>query len=73
LDWEERLFQRCTICNNPVRAVSRSNVEGRLPERIVREHDEFSRCPTCDRIYWEGSHTRRIRERLESLLWHAKE
>jgi uncharacterized protein with PIN domain len=72
LDWEGRLFERCTICNTLVCAASRSTLEGRLPERIVREHTAFSRCPTCERIYWEGSHTRRIRERLESLLWHAR-
>jgi uncharacterized protein with PIN domain len=72
LDWEGRLFERCTICNTLVQMVSGSDVEGQVPERILRQHSEFSHCPTCSRIYWEGSHTHRIRARLESLLWHPR-
>jgi uncharacterized protein with PIN domain len=68
LNWSAGLFLRCTLCNTPVRAADRASVRGQVPERIWQEQERFARCPQCDRVYWEGSHTRRIRARLESAI-----
>ncbi len=68
LSGDARLFSRCPVCNTPVRAVDRPEVRGAVPERVWRECDAFVRCPRCARVYWEGSHTRRIRERLAGVL-----
>jgi uncharacterized protein with PIN domain len=66
-----RLFGRCLECNEPLEALSWDDVgrEGvRIPERVRRAHHEFSRCLACGRVYWEGSHTRRMRRRLEEIF-----
>lgn len=68
LDPDRPLFRRCTHCNQPVETVERAAVVGRVPARVLDEHDRFSRCPRCTRIYWEGSHTRRMRHTLRRVL-----
>lgn len=55
----EDLFQRCLMCNVPLQEIpvdARSEgPPGAFPER---------RCPRCGRVYWEGSHTKRMRAAL---------
>jgi uncharacterized protein with PIN domain len=68
LDCSAPLFLRCTLCNTLVQAADRASVRGRVPERIWQEKERFARCTRCDRIYWEGSHTRRMRARLEAAI-----
>ncbi len=62
------LFSRCLRCNTPLEAVSREAVAERLPPRVRERGGRLALCPTCDRVYWEGSHTRRMRRRLEETL-----
>jgi uncharacterized protein with PIN domain len=68
LSHEGPLFSRCTVCNAPVERVDREHVRDQVPERVWHACEVFVRCPSCGRIYWEGTHTRRIRERLDGLL-----
>jgi uncharacterized protein with PIN domain len=63
-----RPFTRCLLCNEPVVEVEKSAVTERL-EAETREHfDAFRRCPRCDRVYWEGSHHRRLSRLIASVL-----
>ena len=55
--------------------VRRSLAEGRhiltrdrVSARVHETHDSFAACPECRRVYWEGSHTQRIRRRMERIL-----
>lgn len=66
-----RLFSRCLECNEPVEDVGADDLdrlEVPVPERVRRAHREFSRCPACGRVYWEGSHTGRMRRRLAKVF-----
>jgi uncharacterized protein with PIN domain len=67
LDRERALFQRCTECNTPVEEVAGETVADRVPARLAGQV-RFTRCPGCGRVYWEGSHTRRMRRALEQAL-----
>lgn len=60
-------FTRCSVCNVLLTDATPSRVESQVPERIRAQVDRFGECPRCGRIYWEGSHPARIRERLEAL------
>ena len=35
---------------------------------IKQYYNEFHICPGCDRIYWKGSHYRRMRRFIESIV-----
>ena len=63
-----RPFGRCARCNGEIEAVPRSAVLALVPPRVAREHERFSRCRDCGRVYWEGSHVAALRDRLGDLL-----
>lgn len=57
---------RCLACNVPVRSVSKEDVVGRVPSRVLDMTDEFRQCSRCGRIYWEGTHPVRMKLRLRA-------
>lgn len=63
-----RPLTRCLECGRPLVAADPQEAAGRVPERILSLHDDFRRCAGCGRVYWTGSHARRLRERAEALL-----
>ncbi|MEE9606745.1 MAG: Mut7-C RNAse domain-containing protein [Myxococcota bacterium] len=68
LDWRGRLFRRCSVCNAPLTPAAPEQVAGRVPARVLRELRRFVECRSCGRVYWEGSHTARMRSVLEETL-----
>lgn len=63
-----RPFTRCLSCNGPLHAVEKAQIEMLLPPRVRERHERFSSCDGCARIFWEGSHWRRMRELVDALL-----
>lgn len=68
LEWRGRLFRRCSLCNTRLVPLEATALRGRVPQRVARELRRFAECPSCRRVYWEGSHTRRMRRVLEQTL-----
>lgn len=66
LDWLHRPFSRCMVCNTALVDAGEDMWE-RVPEAARSLGGPLTRCPGCDRLYWHGSHTRRMRTRLEEL------
>ena len=60
--------RRCARCNEVLKPRAKPEVAGRVPEFVWSHHDAFWGCPTCGRIYWAGSHRRRIDETIRSLM-----
>jgi len=63
----DRTESRCSTCNGKLAGVSPNDVQESVPERIASNHNEFFRCASCSKIYWEGSHAKRIRLLAENL------
>jgi uncharacterized protein with PIN domain len=42
--------------NGVLEAVDKAAIVYQLQPAIRSDHDEFHRCPDCDRVYWQGSH-----------------
>lgn len=59
-----RLLSRCTRCNRLIERVAAESVADRVPPAVRERQRDFFRCPSCDRVYWEGDHCRRILDRL---------
>jgi len=64
---EIRLFTRCMECNAMLKDVDKEAITGRLLPKTRAYYSEFKLCPGCDRIYWEGSHYRRMKEFITGL------
>lgn len=73
--WKDRLFSRCLVCNTPLVQAPFDRVRERLPDAVradpVARAAGFRRCPGCDRVFWEGSHTRRMRRWLQAVAGDA--
>ena len=55
-----RPFSLCLHCNVPLADIAKAEVEARLPPRVREHFERFRSCPACRRVYWEGSHWRRM-------------
>lgn len=64
-------FRRCMHCNALLRATEKEIVEHRLLPDTAKNFDEFYLCPACNRVYWKGSHYRRMNHLIESILSSA--
>ena len=63
-----RPFTRCLHCNGPLVPIDKAKALPRLPPRVAARFDRFSACAGCARVYWEGSHWRRMRQLIDDLL-----
>ena len=59
-----RPFTRCMECNAPLAAVDKAEVLAQLPPSVRERQQHFRRCTGCGRVFWEGSHWRRMRSFL---------
>lgn len=63
------LFTRCLVCNTPLSPPLAGDEAARLLPPSARDlPGPTRRCPNCGRIYWPGSHVRRMRDALEQAL-----
>ena len=53
-------FTRCMECNTELAPVSKERVQHRLPADTLDYFKHFSHCGSCERVYWKGSHYRRM-------------
>ena len=63
-----RPFRRCLHCNALLECVSKDLISDRLPPRTRKHYEEFNLCPECGRVYWKGSHYRRMKALIERLI-----
>jgi uncharacterized protein len=61
---QARLLSRCIDCNLETVEVPKEDVWDRLEPLTKRYYDRFFICPNCNKIFWRGSHFKKIRE------WH---
>lgn len=62
-----RPFTRCLRCNIPLRKADPEEVKAAAPARVSEAFSEFQACPSCGRLFWEGSHHRRMGGWIEEL------
>lgn len=62
------VLSRCNECNQPVRPIAVDEIRDRVPPHVLELHHDFSTCPRCGRVFWEGTHAARIRHVVDELL-----
>lgn len=62
-----RPFSLCLHCNVALREVDKAGVADRLPESVRALHDSFTTCDNCLRVYWKGSHYKRMAALLAAV------
>lgn len=66
VDWLAAPFTRCLVDNSPLRPATAGEV-ARMPGDTASLPGPFNACPACGRIYWPGSHVKRLRRTLTDL------
>lgn len=64
LDWRLAPFTRCMMDNTPLRPATDEEIAS-LPQQCRALPGPFRACPRCGRLFWPGSHVRRMIERLD--------
>jgi hypothetical protein len=59
-------FSRCSLCNAELLQIPRAAAFGVVPDYIFETASDFRKCPECARVYWPGSHRKRMISRLKS-------
>jgi uncharacterized protein with PIN domain len=62
-----RPFTRCMECNEVISAVSKDEIRDLAAPEIFDRFDEFWQCGGCRKIYWQGSHYKRMLERIKGI------
>ena len=60
-------FQRCMKCNTCLVPANPELVEDRVPAGSREQHDNFQACLQCHRVYWKGSHYRRMEQFIHRI------
>lgn len=61
------LFSRCADCNEPLETLPREEALPLVPPKVRTLETPFWRCRLCGRLYWNGTHTERILEKIHGL------
>ncbi len=65
INWLKAPFSRCLMDNAPLRPAIKAEIDD-LPWPSQSLTGPFTTCPDCGRHYWTGSHTLRMRDKLEA-------
>ena len=68
LDPARHAFSRCVRCNVPLETVSLEEAATAVPPFVSRTQRHFTRCPSCGRYFWRGTHWQRIHAQLLAFL-----
>jgi len=56
INFGETLFSRCSHCNVPVERLKMEEARTLLPPMARERATVISRCPVCNKLYWDGTH-----------------
>jgi uncharacterized protein len=62
-----RVLQRCISCNEPLVEADKQSIEHRVPEFVFHAYKAFKVCPSCSRVYWEGTHTEHMADLVKEI------
>jgi len=68
LDWMSHAFTRCLLDNTPL-VDADADAMLRAPQDACKPGEPLRHCTACGRVYWRGSHYKRMRAKLE--VWQA--
>ncbi len=63
-----RPFTRCIRCNRPLSEIEKSSAADRMPDYVWERAERVYACPGCGRIYWRGTHSRHVRDRIRQIF-----
>jgi uncharacterized protein with PIN domain len=62
------VFSRCLECNTPLESIPKEAVFERVPPFVYQTQERFAACPSCSRVYWQGTHVDKMRKHIPIRL-----
>lgn len=63
------MLSRCVKCNGKlVKIINKAEIKDSVPEFVFLQHNDFLQCEDCGKIYWEGSHPKKFKEKVGEIL-----
>lgn len=60
------VFTRCLECNVALENVDKETVFERVPAYVYLTQEHFAVCPSCNRVFWHGTHADEMLKRIRS-------
>lgn len=67
LDYHFKPFSLCLECNQALMPRSKDEVQSLVPSYVFKTQKQYTECPSCHRIYWQGTHWQAMVKELENL------
>jgi len=61
-------MSRCLDCNALLADIRKEDIEQLVPEYVFHHHEHFKTCPSCGKVYWEGSHAVEMRAWIDKII-----
>ena len=58
------VFSRCLECNVLLKDVDKESVFEQVPAYVYLTQERFAICPSCNRVYWHGTHADRMLKQI---------
>ena len=61
-------ISKCPVCGSSIKEVPKDQVQSSVPPATFKVYTSFWVCtnPKCAKVYWQGSHWKKIEQTLES-------
>ena len=71
INWLQAPFTRCLICNSALVDAPQEALKD-VPDDVKERGSYYKFCQTCHKVYWEGSHTKRMHDKLNSFQFDRR-
>ena len=68
IDPAGRFLTRCLECNALLAEIGKNNVRDRVPPYVYETREQFRACPSCGRLYWQGTHREKMAGEVAEIL-----
>ena len=65
-------FHRCSECNGIIKNAKNNSVIDNLKHGTKKYFNEFFQCESCGKVYWKGSHFKKMSNLIENLRSNYK-
>ena len=60
-------FSRCIECNRLLEDRDKKDIKDLVPPYVFKTQQLYMQCPSCDKVYWRGTHWDRMDKELKDL------
>jgi uncharacterized protein with PIN domain len=71
--WQDvQPYSRCIECNAELKDLPKDRARNLVTPFVFEKVDAFAICPSCDRVFWKGTHHQDMEVKLEEILSKGK-